>query len=1007
MKKAFLLTGLALTFTLFISGCQRETEFKDPTGTPVDILLTLDDTRTVNDGMSTKWLENDELMGFYAPAGTESYSSGYCYSISDPETGKASGYAHLTEAAYDWYLVYPYDIWIKSPADRNQSELQIGNPVQQQFGNDNMSKLAGIAMPLYGVARNVPVNEVPTVTMHQAATVAAVNVTNGTSRGLNIWKITLKAPCDIAGRYSIDFSTGEPVYTTTPDKQEVYKEVTLDVYSPGQIPAGESARFYLVLKPFTLAAGDKLTLEIEGGTYDDRTTVTKELTVSEAVSFKPGYIKNLKVTFDGQTQESKVYDTLMKFYYAMDGPNWTDNSGWGTDDPIWTWTGVGFSAETGEVNLILRRMGLKGEIAECIGELTGLTLFWIDEPGVTGTLPASFANLVNLEVLSLEWTAMTSLPDIFGGMTKLRQVNLYVNEEMGGPLPESLGSSEHLESLSLISNGFTGNVPDSWARHRLYLRLASNHLTGKVPPSFLQGSHDDVAWGLTNILLQDPGYGFDISDIDIPGYWPRGNVTDCVTGNSFTFADVVKNNKYTVYLSWAPWCPFSKALLPQLLEYYNDYRSDGLEIIATQMIPEDMGMIQNGGYEEEEAKQLATILEKGYDQWYNFYYSTIEDMAFPASTPQAEVYDQNGNVVFSSFFKYPGPDARKRYGDYAASVDLIPFLESVLGPAQGPPPYASTDFSKDGEVLTLQQATVGNGINIVFMGDAYVDKDMAAGGLYETVMRRAMEEFFAIEPYKTFRNRFNVYAVKVVSLNDRIGNGCTTALGTSFGNGTEVFGDNDKCYEYALKVPGITKRDNLLVTVLVNTYRNVGTTTMTVSTQSSVAYSSTFGNELDDFGSIVRHESGGHGFAFLDDEYVVNQNAAPEWFINDRIEKYEKYGWFSNVDFTNDPEKVKWSAFLSDSRYQGKVGLFEGALFATGVWRPSENSMMRDDLEYFNAPSRWAIYQRIMKLSGEDYSFEKFLEYDAVNRNAVLSAPRPPLKAPRVREHPAPPVILP
>ena len=182
---------------------------------------------------------------------------------------------------------------------------------------------------------------------------------------------------------------------------------------------------------------------------------------------------------------------------------------------------------------------------------------------------------------------------------------------------------------------------------------------------------------------------------------------------------------------------------------------------------------------------------------------------------------------------------------------------------------------------------------------------------------------------------------------------------------------------------------------------------MTVTTQSSVAYSSTFGNELDDFGSIVRHESGGHGFAFLDDEYVVNQNAAPEWFINDRVEKYEKYGWFANVDFTNDPQKVKWSAFLSDNRYQGKVGLFEGALFATGVWRPSENSMMRDDLEYFNAPSRWAIYQRIMKLSGEDYSFEKFLEYDAVNRNAVLSAPRPPLKSTRVREHPAPPVIHP
>ena len=67
---------------------------------------------------------------------------------------------------------------------------------------------------------------------------------------------------------------------------------------------------------------------------------------------------------------------------------------------------------------------------------------------------------------------------------------------------------------------------------------------------------------------------------------------------------------------------------------------------------------------------------------------------------------------------------------------------------------------------------------------------------------------------------------------------------------------------------------------------------------------------------------------------------------------------------------------------------------------------MRDIYEYFNAPSRWAIYKRIMELSGNTASFDKFLEYDAVNRNAAKSpasdaAPRSGL------EHNAPPVIVP
>jgi hypothetical protein len=363
----------------------------------------------------------------------------------------------------------------------------------------------------------------------------------------------------------------------------------------------------------------------------------------------------------------------------------------------------------------------------------------------------------------------------------------------------------------------------------------------------------------------------------------------------------------------------------------------------------------------------------------------------------------------------PDP-VRKRYGSYedekSAFNDLIPFLETLLGPADAPV-YESKDFSQDGKVLTLQKASVGKGINIVFLGDGYSDKDMAAGGLYEKLMQQAMEEFFSIEPYKTFRNRFNVYTVKAVSRHDRIGEGYTTALGSTFGNGSEVKGDQAKCYEYALKVPGITDTKNLLIPVMVNTHRNAGTAYMSASLQSSVAFFSSFGNHSAAFSAILQHEAGGHGFAFLADEYLSYENAVPAEFVNEYNRLYNAYGWYSNVDFTNDPSKIRWSAFLSDKRYEKEVSVYEGgALYSSGVWRPSAYSMMNEDAPYFSAPARWAIYKRIMELSGEAVSFDKFLEYDAVNRQASVNAAavRPPMKvaenSTRSFVPTAPPVIV-
>ena len=998
MKKSLLLTGLALTCALFISGCQREKDFTDPTRTgSFNIILSLDDTRTVNDGMSTKWVEGDPIAAFYAPSGTKDYSGISYFCISDPETSTATGDAEPTGERNDWYLLYPY-YNVASPADREAACIRIGDLFQYQTGNNNMAHLAGRNLPLYGVARNVPADEIPTVAMHQAAAVAAVHVNNYLDEPIEIRKIALHAPCDIAGYYSIDFSTGEPDYVPSPKESAVTNDVILFVNDPEPIPAGGAARFYIAVKPFTLSAGDKLTMDVTRGDEDPHTL---EITVSEDVSFKAGYIKNLRVNY-GEAEQAlmaKILPILDQVYEALDGRNWTDPWIPGEHYP-----GLSYDQFSRKISLRFNGMGLKGEIPDCIGDLgDAIDYFAIsDEPGLTGSLPESFSKLVALRSFVINYTSLQTIPDVFADLKQLRNVSIYYNDDLSCPLPVSLGDSPAIENLLLHSNRFTGGLPADWVRFGQRLTLWDNCLSGPIPQVYLDS--ENAEYYLKRFLWQKSGYGFDLTDIELYGRWgdcyPQGTVVD-MNGNTFTFDDVIAKHKYTVYINWAPWCPFSKVLMPQLRDYYAQYSQDGLEVIATVMLGDD-----EAPWTDEEG-QRREIEEKGYGLWYNFYYDPEIYQNYLMATPLAEVYDSNGIILYSSFLTYPDP-VRQRFGK-TSSADLIPFLETLFGPAEPQDPYTSTDFSKDGEVITLQTATVGKGINIVFLGDAYTDKDMGTGGLYETMMRQAMEEFFAIEPYKTFRNRFNVYAVKAVSKNDRIGEGYTTALGVTFGNAQDVRGNDQKCYDYAQLVPGVTNDENLLVCVMINTRRHAGTAALSQGRQSGVAYYSSYGNDRSLFGPTLRHEGGGHGFAFLADEYATHTGQAPASHIASYSSLYDSYGWYSNVDFTDDPAKIRWSAFLSDERYKDEVGIFEGgALYTKGAYRPSKNSMMNESMEYFNAPSRWAIYQQIMKRSGEDYSFEKFLEYDAVNRGkAQAAAARPPLKAARHVEPGAPPVIKP
>lgn len=309
--------------------------------------------------------------------------------------------------------------------------------------------------------------------------------------------------------------------------------------------------------------------------------------------------------------------------------------------------------------------------------------------------------------------------------------------------------------------------------------------------------------------------------------------------------------------------------------------------------------------------------------------------------------------------------------------------------------YMSTDMSNDGEVTTLQQSTIGDGIDLILMGDAFSDRQIT-NGTYDDVMQGAMDAFFSEEPFKSFKNTFNVYSVNVVSMTEGYEHG-GQALGTGFGYATYVYGNDDKVIEYAKKAISEDRLDDAVIIVMMNEDAYAGTCFMYDALDGnfgrglSIAYFPV--NSIpENFNGLVLHEAGGHGFAKLADEYAYEENGTIDHETLDATRSKEQYGWWKNIDFTSDPTQVKWSQFISDSRYVNEnIGCYEGGLtYWSGVWRPTENSIMRYNTGGFNAPSRYAIWYRINKLAyGESWNgtYEDFVEYDAINR-ASSGAPR-------------------
>ncbi|WP_354641527.1 M64 family metallopeptidase [Kitasatospora camelliae] len=288
-----------------------------------------------------------------------------------------------------------------------------------------------------------------------------------------------------------------------------------------------------------------------------------------------------------------------------------------------------------------------------------------------------------------------------------------------------------------------------------------------------------------------------------------------------------------------------------------------------------------------------------------------------------------------------------------AALELAgPAPSSVIGPPAEPlvdraaPPGAAApaDLRAPGTAPTVDLKLSGdpaNRITLVLLGDGYTDSQQ---GLYREQADRAWRALMEIEPFRTYQGFFNIRRVDVVSTVPGIaetepdaGSGApSTPLGMHFwceGTARLLCADEDA----TARLAGAGDGPQYLIALANSTeYGGAGGTGVT-----------TLAGGSPDAGRIIQHEIG-HTIGDLGDEY----DSAPE---------DSDYPNLAEVDAEEMRRtRVKWWRWLDAPSPDGGSPI--GAYRSTnGLYRPTEDSVMRTLGGVYNLPSREAILEQIYR----------------------------------------------
>lgn len=309
MKKLSLFLGMALAASLSLTNCTEKIEGPiapaTPAGIPFEISADIS-TKTTNDGLATKWATDDAINLFHAETGKTVYVSDGEFKLDATRkgvfTGSLAGGGLNASKSYDWYAIYPYNKNVTTPANNATTAkwCYVGGRSDTpavQNGNNSTSHLVKSYAPLWGKVANVPSNEKPSMMMQHLASVVKVKVTNTTEKPLTVNSVAFTSTEPIVGQFYIDV-TGTAVEYTTATGLYNSSTASLTVNGAAPLANGESAVYYIPIKPHTVAKDATLKISVNG--YE------KPLTLPKDVTFTAGSIKTLAFNYDNTSDVSQA-----------------------------------------------------------------------------------------------------------------------------------------------------------------------------------------------------------------------------------------------------------------------------------------------------------------------------------------------------------------------------------------------------------------------------------------------------------------------------------------------------------------------------------------------------------------------------------------------------------------------------------------------------------------------------------------------------------------------------